>query len=106
MQQPDGAKINVRGPELVRDYIEVNEVVDEIVKFLYTCAEKVYDIGSGTGCQTMDVVNLYQELSGKRFDISVSEAGDNEPLSMISNRVCGSISLQEGLKKLINEKQG
>lgn len=136
MQQPDGVKISVRGPELVRDYIVVDDVVDEIVKHLELPGiwvdvealksidpkdalenlfntgvlpslqpvietQKIYDVGSGTGWQTMDVVNLYQELSGKRFDISVSEAGSNEPLSMISNRVCGTISLKQGLLKLI-----
>lgn len=103
MQQPDGAKITIRGPELVRDYIYVDDVVNSILGFATyekksgflslqqqlidasICDSMVYEVGTGIGLQTMDVVNLYQKISGKTFDISVSDAGENEPESMVSD---------------------
>lgn len=147
MQQPDGAKITIRGPELVRDYIFIDDVVDTIIWHLrpspgvfidldavhantphglktddviklameqniYFGEEQyvkglpksfVFDVGTGIGTQTMDVVNLYQKLSGKTFDISIEEAGENEPKEMVSNRsVPNFITLEEGLNKMIN----
>lgn len=136
MQQPDGAKINIRGPELVRDYIFVENVCDEIIRQMKPikiirqmkpikiisrgcrdgrCApmpgritnpvfEKnigVIDVGTGIGTQTMDVVNLFMKISGKRFNISVTEAGANEPEEMVSNNIIPHISLKDGLAKMI-----
>lgn len=148
MQQEDGARIKVRGPELVRDYVWVHDVVDEIVlnlepmgpgmtdvmrDVLKRCSgdmtyidkarilvllgeaamqtnfpeekinkECVLDVGTGIGTQTMDLVNLYQKLSGKTFHIDIEEAGSNEPLSMVANRsIPNFTTLEEGLKKMI-----
>lgn len=142
MQQPDGAKITIRGDQLVRDYIYIDDVVDAIVRlinpssiyvnidalqemsqsftpkqlidmvyerniilgdsFKILPAKGVVDVGTGTGTQTMDVVNLYMKLSGKIFDISLAPAGDNEPLEMISDNAVLHIKLEQGLTKLIN----
>lgn len=102
----DGQKITIRGPELVRDYIYIDDVVDYILYRLSFKPTKncfVEDVGTGIGLQTMDVVNLYQRLSGKTFDISIAEAGDNEPQSMVSDRpLHNAIDLETGLLKMIN----
>lgn len=103
MNQPDGAKITIRGPELVRDYVFVQDIVELIISLIMTSIAGVHDVGTGIGLQTMDVVNLYQRLSGKTFDISVIEAGDNEPKEMISsNPLPNALTLEEGLTKIIN----
>jgi len=100
MDQPDGAEINIRGPELVRDYISVFCVVEEIIKSL-TYNPGVYDVGTTTGVKTIDVVNTYMNISGKKFAINFSEAEDNEPLEMISSRRVTNIELYDGLKAVI-----
>lgn len=106
MNQPDGAKITIRGPELVRDYVFVQDIVELIISLIMTSIAGVHDVGTGIGLQTMDVVNLYQRLSGKTFDISVIEAGDNEPKEMISSTpLPNALTLEEGLTKLLNIKQ-
>lgn len=123
MQQKDGARINVRGDQLIRDYIHVENVVD-IVSLCISqlpahnirdigLPEKamnpkyfdkgVVDVGTGIGTQTMDLVNLYMKLSGKSFIIDVSEPGDNEPASMISENIVPHMSLEEGLRKTIEQ---
>lgn len=150
MNQLDGAKITIRGPELIRDYVFVNDVVETIINCITDrpkgvsidmeyvreikkctsegdiieslksapihvkefdrhpisyCYKKIMDVGTGIGLQTMDVVNLYQRLSGKTFDISVIEAGDNEPKEMISSfPLPKALTLEEGLLKMINNK--
>lgn len=126
IDQPDGARINVRGPELVRDYIHVDDVVKEIMEDVEwnwrpkenkppTSGPRVYakwsreknigrkNVGTGIGTETMDLVNLYMKLSGKKFIIDVSEAGSNEPPSMVADHgIAGAISLHDGLLKTIN----
>lgn len=104
--EPDGANINIRGPELVRDYIHVDDVVDSIVSHLDGIRfTGVVDIGTGLPTETMGLVNIYQRVSGKSFNITVREAGDNEPKEMVSNfAVPGAMDLQTGLLKTINYK--
>lgn len=119
--QRNGAKITVRGPDLLRDYVYYSEIIDEILFYIKYdmlattvlstnttfISERcgVVDIGTGIATSTMDLVNLYQKLSGKIFDISVSDAGANEPACMVSNRNCCIISLEQGLKKMIDESR-
>jgi nucleoside-diphosphate-sugar epimerase len=122
MNQKDGAKITVRGPELVRDYVAVEDAVDYIISVALAdqsedniwlelflafgdSNSKVIDVGTGFGWQTMDVVNLFQNLSGKIFDISIIEADPGEPKEMVSNNKIVSLSLEQGLLKLINQSK-
>ena len=149
MNQPDGSTITIRGPELVRDYIHVDDVIDCIIMQLHPkpilidmeyvnktvetigyntellikmameqnihiadlrtpkqCFNKsqVIEVGTGVGTETMDLVNLYMELSGKRFTINVVEAGDHEPKEMVAKQKTLCLSLREGLLKTINSQ--
>ncbi len=119
--QPDGAKITIRGENLIRDYIHVNSVVDEICQHLEKknnivfsdeisgttiyeeMKSEVIDVGTGVGTSTIDLVSLFTKLSGKKFYIETIPAGDNEPQSMISNNeIPNAIDLETGLLKMIN----
>lgn len=103
MSKSDGDRITIRGPELIRDFVHVDCVVDEITEWLNRSNSGVFDVGTGTGMMSMDAVNAFMEVSGKRFDISVSIAGINEPLSMISSRVIQHVKFKDGLAKTINQ---
>lgn len=141
--QPDGATITIRGPELQRDYVWVDDVVEEIIRNLKSdgrfldlrharekakedgrdllevlndfivkgniehidvnATKGVVDVGTGVATETMDLVNLYQKLSGKQFFINVEEAGVNEPVSMVANRsIPNFVTLEQGLTKMIS----
>lgn len=120
MDAKDGQRIVIRGPELVRDYLFISDAVDEIIANLPSYINKnrrvqklmvsvpmynvgVIDVGSGIPTETMDLVNLYQKLSGKSFIIDVEEAGPNEPKEMVAEyAVPNFITLEEGLTKLIS----
>lgn len=122
MQKKDEEKITVRGPDIIRDYITVQNVVDFIVekaipdkKWIHPFNDTkqqlrevknigVVDVGSKIGTSTMDLVNLFQKLSGKTFDITVAPPGDNEPAEMVAwnSRIVNATPLEEGLLKMIN----
>lgn len=120
MEAKDGQRIVIRGPEIIRDYIFIDDVVDEIIQHLpwihtvYTNKRQkgfindlknrgVLDVGTGRATETMDLVNLYQKLSGKSFIIDVEDAGPNEPKEMVAEyAVPNFITLEQGLTKLIN----
>lgn len=102
MNQPDKSKITIRGPELIRDYIHIDDVINCIMGSLYATRIGIYDIGSGIGLETMEVVNLYQRLSGKIFHIDVADPHPSEPKEMVSNNPIMCMDLETGLLKTIN----
>ena len=106
---PNGHKINVRGVDIVRDYVYVLDVIDFIVSILSEDSQqktsRVIDVGTGVGTKTIDVVKTYMDISGKTFEIEESEAWSTEPKIMVSNNVlAGSLSLSDGIKKMIDTK--
>lgn len=103
MDKKDGDMITVRGPELVRDYIHVDDVVDSIQSALYwSSPSKVVEVGTGIPTQTMDLVNTFMKVTGRSFDISIVEAGDHEPKEMVAKEKSFCIGLEEGLSKTIH----
>lgn len=103
MQKKDGDILTIRGENIIRDYIHVSDVVDSIIGFLNNRMTGIYDVGSGTGTKTIDLVHLYMKLSGKQFEIKTIPPDDTEPLEMISNYPSLCCSLEEGLKKTISQ---
>jgi len=126
--QQDGSQITIRGENLIRDYIAVEDVVREVVRNIPPNKEirvgvhckgpncgpvqkpklvpnvGVIDVGTGVGTSTKSLVDLYMELSGKKFEIQTIPADPSEPKSMISNTIVPHISLKEGLLKLIKNE--
>lgn len=106
----DGAHVDIRGPELVRDYIYVTDAIKDIVSLIDT---KKYDgtgyvdVGTGVGTRTIDLFSIYSELSGKKFTLTSSIHGENEPVSMVAKRIGWSkynnekYSITEGLKLML-----
>lgn len=123
MEQPDGAKIIVRGPDLIRDYITLQDTIDFIIGYALPSTKKVYpfnnknmplvnsankgliDVGTKVGTSTMDLINLFQKISGKTFDISVVDPDKSDPAEMVAwnSKIEKFTSLEEGLKKLLNK---
>lgn len=103
MQQPDGAKITIRGADLVRDYIRVETVVETIMWHLDDWTTGVIDVGSSQGTTTMQLVELYMKLSGKTFEIETIPAYQHEPLSMIADVGLATYSLKDALEELIKD---
>jgi nucleoside-diphosphate-sugar epimerase len=104
--QRDGDKIIIRGPELIRDYIYIDDVVDVIIETLLEDdfnQHQIVEVGTGKGTRTVDLVNKFSEISGKKFIVDFgSWGGGNEPQSMVSKSRRGHITLEEGLEKTIN----
>lgn len=99
--QKDGSKINIRGAELYRDFIHVDDVVDDIIDWIYSDKCGVFDVGTATPMMTMDAVNAYMQISQKSFDITVSEPFDYEPKYMVSERMVPHLDFSTALMKTI-----
>lgn len=104
LNQEDGANIEVKGSNLIRDYIHVDDIVNEIARLITLNNIGVIDIGTGVGTRTVDLVSTFEKVSGKRFNITTNDdwGGGNEPTIMISNNFIQAVGLEEGLKKTID----
>lgn len=104
MNQPDYARLEIRGSQLIRDYLAVEDAVQYMIECLKGNDTGVVDVGTGVGTSTKDLVYLYQDLSGKAFDIRfvLPDAGD--PQEMVSTNSIPHTDLKTGLLKLINNE--
>ena len=117
-KQKDGADVIIRGPETIRDYIYIDDVVEYIMAnikgyipsdqlTISTSMKKnngIRDVGTGRPTSTIELVELYQRISGKRFNIKIEARGGNEPLEMVSSFSVPHIPLTYGIKKFIQEE--
>lgn len=108
LEQQDNASITIRGPQLIRDYVYVEDVVKMIVWIIESdlpaSTRGVIDVGTGIGTRTIELVNLFQNVSGKRFVLDFGEHGHGEPGIMIANGIVDQPTLlRDGLKKTIDE---
>lgn len=110
--------INIRGADLVRDYVYVEDVVDYIVRCIkeYDFREilkqhslqdqpkrniGVVDVGTGVATTTRELVEKFMWVSGKYFEISTSPASEHEPERMVSNNIVPHLPLDEGLRRTV-----
>lgn len=114
-QKKDGDTMVIRGPELIRDYVYVDDVVSEIVINLKGYIVKnedrptlsigaiknigLHDLGTGKGTTTLELVEEYQRITKKKFQLLFEEAGENEPKEMVSKRIIPHTRLTAGLTK-------
>lgn len=101
MDQPDGAKVTIRGENLIRDYLEVNDAANYVIYCLENGSTGIVDVGTGVGISTIDLVSLYSLLSGKIFEIETIPPDPSEPICMVSDNIVPHVSLGDGLKSLI-----
>jgi nucleoside-diphosphate-sugar epimerase len=141
--QPDNSRIIIRGPESVRDYVHVDDVVDYIINCIrprgrlidlsdlrkysentdtpmkevleealkgkqkhidLSQMTGIVDVGTGVGTKTIDLVSLYCNFSGKRFEVDTIPPDSSEPLEMVSENIVPHMDLKTGLLKLINNE--
>lgn len=105
MSQESGARITVRGPKLIRDYIYVADAVKAIMWNVENdFTPGMNEVGTGVGTKTIDLVDLFMKLSGKGFQLDFAEHGVNEPPRMVADGkflYSHTIPLEEGLKKTL-----
>ena len=108
-QQEDGAHLTVRGPGLIRDYIFVADAVRAIMWNVENdFTPGIWEVGTGVGTKTVDVVDLYMQLTGKKFTLDFAPHGVNEPPRMVADikfLYSHCIPLEEGIKKTIAYKK-
>lgn len=121
IDQPDGATIILRGPDLIRDYIFIDDIIHAIMYHIVYKPDTLIglqrllvnsvisqggyvDVGTSIGTTTLNLVNLFSELSGKIFNIESIDARPDEPKSMVSNYgfICQT-PLRIGLAKTIHD---
>lgn len=105
LQKKDGEDVAIRGANLVRDYVHVDDVVSYIMLCLtyqgIPKLKKVIDVGTGVGTKTIDLVKMFEELSGRKFNIMTAPANPTEPEVMISSNSVVVYNLPEKLKQTI-----
>lgn len=103
--------INLSNPNYVRDFIFIDDLTDAYVHFLSSKEYfgEIFNIGSGKQYKIGDVVNLIQDISGKKLKINWSKHASNqlEPKIWVANitkansrlRWSPKVPVKAGLKK-------
>lgn len=109
-------KIHIWGDgNVVRDYIYINDAVTMIKRFLtknqeISFANAVYNIGTGVGTSINEIVDIVENITGRKADVSYEAARigdvssnilDNSKIkSIIGDYEC--MSVREGVEKYYN----
>lgn len=106
LQQKDGSRITVRGPELIRDYIYVEDVINWIMRYVELgFPPGVVEVGTGVGTCTSDLVEMFSAITKRKFILDFGKHGDHEPGRMVASNKSflpqNLTSLEEGLRKTI-----
>jgi len=99
----NGKPIYLNGNTL-RDYVHVDDVVKTLIKIAASKSSKLMDIGYGKSYTLKELVNIIEKEIGKKATIIQKPALNEIQKSQMNqtyNTSC-SISLEKGIKKLIN----
>ena len=105
----DNDQMMLRGPDLIRDYIFIDDIVEWISGqlFMENTIEAfhftgVSELGTGIGTSTSSLVDLFMHLSGKRISTFPVTPRNHEPKCLVANHgLVNFITLEDGLRKLI-----
>lgn len=103
MDAKSGANILIRGDQLVRDYVFVTDVVDQILYYIENPQIGIREVGTGIGTSTIQLVSTFSELSGKIFNIECIDPLPSDPQSMVAIKGSCPTPLRIGLAKTILE---
>lgn len=76
LEAKPGSTINIQGGAQVRDFIHVDDVVTIIMQHL-TEGTGIIDVGTGEGISMVDLVRLFNSISGKRLRINLLASEQN-----------------------------
>lgn len=100
--------------QTVRDYIHISDLIEGIKAVLdYKGKEKIFNIGTGRGYTTREVIDEIEKQTGKKIKIKMSpmrkcDAKENVLDISLINKETGwepKISLGEGIKRALESKQ-
>jgi UDP-glucose 4-epimerase len=104
-------------PSTTRDYIHLSDVASATLKTIQRKPEagqcRVYNVGSGTGVRSDEMIEMIQKAAEKRLDLTVADAGNLEPswnvlnISKIEKELDWKpqVELLEGLKLTYRNQQ-
>ncbi|WP_167604641.1 NAD-dependent epimerase/dehydratase family protein [Maribellus sediminis] len=109
-QTKNESKIILDDPRPRRDYINVSDVVDAVVKMIDQGFDgfDVFNLGTGISYSVAEVIDIVQEIVGNKFEFTGKQR-KNEVLDTVANiskmnkklNWIPQISLKEGLMKLL-----
>lgn len=63
----------VTGPDGIRDYIYVDDVVEILLRAMDTPTNCMFNVGSGEGCNSLDLAKMIKEAVGSSSKITIGE---------------------------------
>ena len=70
--------IELKKPDMINDYIHVNDVLKFITSHLNKTSEnQEYDVGSGYGLKALDIMNFYKSIFKRNFKSQIKKHSTN-----------------------------
>lgn len=105
--------MRIYGEKQVRDYIHIDDLIDGMMAVLnYDGDERIFNIGTGVGYSTEEVIKMIEEGLGKKLQVELVEARKCDvyrnvlDVSLIKQETGWGpkITLEEGIKRAINNR--
>lgn len=98
----NGNTYNTVDGTCVRDYVHVNDICDAIIKGIYSPANSIEMLGTGTGNSVLEIIKMFKEINNVDFDVIVNPPRDGDvPITVlkdVSSYINPRYTIQEMLK--------
>lgn len=98
----------------VRDYIDVNDLVDAHLKCMDLDSNQVINLGTSKGFSVLQIIDAVQSVTGKKINFEIGKRRSGDPVKLVANfdkakKILGwspRVSLQEMIWSMWNVYKG
>lgn len=94
----------------IRDYIDINDLVDAHIKAMSLNKSATINLGTGKGISVLDLIKIIEQISGKKIPYGITNRRSGDPAKVISsnelaNELMGweaKVGIKESIKSMID----
>lgn len=69
----------------VRDYIDINDLINAHIKAILLNESATINLGTGKGASVLELVKIIEKLSGEKINYSIAKRRDGDPATVVAS---------------------